>query len=614
MKKLLNELAAYQLYIRMGLSALSLLLSFLFDGLWEIGLSLFAFLVVGLPIFWSALRRILQKEWLDETFLMSIAAIGAFAIGEYAEAVAVMLFYLIGEQFEARSVRKARRLIRGLMDIHPDSARVERDGVVVEIESEEVLVGDTVLIRGGERVPTDGVIIEGNAFFDTSAITGESFPLEGNTGVALFGGMLCQSGHVKMKCTRICEESAASRILQLVSEAQDRKSKQETFISSFARVYTPIVVAIAVMLAVFPPLIWGSFSQWLHTALVFLVVSCPCALLISVPLSFFGGIGGGASVGILFKGGMVFEALAKCKTAVFDKTGTLTSGQLSVANIITEDDTDANEILTLAASLEQLSAHPMAKGVLKKAEGMPLFTPTDYVEVHGKGVMGKIEENEIVVGNRLFLEEKGIALPESYDNLQILVAKNGQLLGGILMEDMPRADAKEAIVKMKGLGIRKTVMLSGDKSTYVKKIAKELGIDSYEGELLPIDKYARLEALLEQGENVLFVGDGINDVPSLARADVGIAMGGIGSDAAIEAADIVLANDAPSQIPRAIGIARRTVSIAKANVIFALTVKFGVMLLSLTGLVPGIMWLAVFADVGVSVIAILNAMRCLHIK
>lgn len=613
MKKLFTFCRVHELYLRMGTAALLLLLSFFAKGVWPFWLSLAALLPVGLPIIWSAVTRLLQKEWLDETFLMSVAAIGAFAIGEYAEAVAVMLFYLVGEEFEKRSVRRARKMIRSLMDIHPDRARVERNGEVSELASDEVCVDDIVIIRGGERVPTDGVILSGEAFFDTSAITGESFPLEGKAGVALSSGMLCQGGFVKMRCTKLCSESAAARILELVGEAQSRKSRQETFISAFAKVYTPVVVGAALLIAVLPPLIWGNFGFWLHTALVFLVVSCPCALLISVPLSFFGGIGGGASAGILFKGGVTFEALAKAKVAVFDKTGTVTTGELSVSEIWAEEGESKASILRVAASLEQLSNHPMAKAVLKKAEGLPLFTPTRFEEHQGRGLSGEIGGTVYYLGNSRFMKEQGIAIPKEYENLQVLLATH-KLLGGILLADTVREGMAEAIASLKDMGIEKTVMLSGDKSAHVEKIAKAVCIDTYEGELLPSDKYARLEALLCEGKGVIFVGDGINDVPSLARADVGIAMGGIGSDAAIEVADIVLADDAPAKLPKAMRIARRTVSIARANVVFALGVKFTVMALSLTNLLGGIMWLAVFADVGVSVIAILNAMRCLKVK
>ena len=603
-----------QLYIRMGTAALLLGASFFAGGWFCFTLALSALLLVGIPIFWSAASRLFRGELLDETFLMSLAAVGAFAIGEYAEGVAVILFYLVGEEFEKRSVRRARKMIKSLMDIRPDNARVEREGEIAVLPSEEVLVGDIVVLRGGERVPVDGEVISGNGVFDTSAITGESFPLDANEGVSLCSGMLCLSGAVKMRCTKVCEDSSASRILALVSEAQSRKSKQETFISAFARIYTPVVVALAVLVAVIPGLIWGSWSEWIHTALVFLVVSCPCALLISVPLSFFGGIGGGASVGILFKGGQSFEALAKCKIAVFDKTGTATEGVLSVKEICTEPRVSQEEILQIAASLEQFSVHPIAKAVTKKAQGMPLFEISGLKEHSGQGLEAKLLGQRVLVGNSHLLKENNIPYPAAYEEMQVLVVKGESFLGGIALKDTPREGMADAIEKMKGLGITKTVMLSGDKAGQTEEIASSLGIDLWAGELLPDDKYRHLEELISEGKGVLFIGDGINDVPSLARADVGIAMGGVGSDSAIEVADVVLADDSPAALPRAISIARRTVSIARANVVFALTVKFAVMLISLLGVLEGIMWLAVFADVGVSVIAILNAMRCLNVK
>lgn len=614
MKKYFALLLEKQLYIRMGTAALLLGASFFAEGWFVFTLALSALLLVGLPIFWSALTRLFRGEWLDETFLMSLASIGAFAIGEYAEGVAVILFYLVGEEFEKRSVRRARKMIKSLMDIRPDSARVERQGEILVLPSEDVAVGDIVWLRGGERVPTDGVVISGQGVFDTSAITGESFPLDAKEGVPLCSGMLCQGGALQMRCTKICEESSASRILELVSEAQSRKSKQETFISAFARIYTPVVVALAILVAIVPGLIWGNWAEWVHTALVFLVVSCPCALLISVPLSFFGGIGGGASVGILFKGGNTFEALAKCKIAVFDKTGTATEGVLAVKEVTVEPGQNEMEILRLAASLEQFSNHPVGKAVTKKAEGITLLGVTNFSEHQGQGLEGRIEGQKVLVGNSRFLEQSGVVVPPLYSQMQVLVARSSTLLGGMFLSDTPREGFAQTIAEMKALGIEKTVMLSGDKKAHTQAIAQSLGIDVWAGELLPQDKYAYLETLMQESKDVLFVGDGINDVPSLARADVGIAMGGIGSDSAIEVADVVLADDNPAGIVRAIKIARRTVSIAQSNIIFALAVKFAVMALSLFDIFSGIMWLAVFADVGVSVIAILNAMRCLKVK
>ena len=615
--RFLSFLYKKELYLRMGMAGVLLCLSFFFDERIAFFLSLAAMLLVGLPIFWQALRRLWQRELLDETFLMSIAAVGAFAIGEYTEGVAVMLFYLIGEQFEHRAVRKSKKVIRQLMSIHPDTAMVERDGEVVELPSDEVVLGDIILLRAGERAPTDCIVLSGCASLDASALTGESLPVEVKEGDSLSGGMLCLDGFLRLECTCLCAESASARILKLVSEAQNKKSKQETFITKFAHIYTPVVVACALLLATVMPLVFRqSFAQWIHTALVFLVVSCPCALLISVPLSFFGGIGGAASAGILFKGGNAFEALARAKVAVFDKTGTITTGTLQVREICPVPPASEDTLLSIAASAENLSSHPLAKAILTFAQtqNTPLFEVQQFSEKAGKGLLAQKDGKPIAVGNSYLMAELGIGVPAHLASAQVLVAEDGILLGGIFLADTARPGIGDAISQMKGLGIEKTMMLSGDRAAIVSAMAQSVGIDECVGDLLPADKYERLEMLMASKKGVIYVGDGINDAPSLARADVGIAMGGIGSDAAIEAADVVLTDDMPDKLPRAIKIARRTVKIARQNIVFALSVKFAVMILSLWGGVSGVMWLAVFADVGVSVLAILNAMRCLSAK
>ena len=577
-----------------------------------------ALLVSGLEVFWEAVRGIFKGRLMDETFLMSIASIGAFIIGEYAEAPAVMLFYLVGEYFEHRAVRRSRASIRSLMEINPDRALVLRDGVETETDATEVAVGDTVVLRPGTRVPVDCTVMSGSADINTAALTGESLPVAAHAGTLLHSGVIVMDGVLYAKAEHTSETSAAARVLALVQEASDRKSKQENFITGFARVYTPIVVGLALLVACLPPLFIclsrGAFDamvvrEWVYRALMFLVVSCPCALVISVPLSFFGGIGAAAKQGILFKGGCSFDALSAAKIAVFDKTGTLTRGTFSVTEVHPAADITEAELLRIISSAEAHSTHPIA---LALRAAMPDAPAAENVrEVPGKGLLAVVEGKEIAVGNQALMSDIGVSLPKEAEG--IFVARCGVLLGTVSVSDTLRPGAAPAIAALRRLGIGKTVMLTGDAEAPANAIARAAGIDTVKARLLPEEKYATLEALMaENDQKVMYIGDGINDAPVLARADVGIAMGGIGSDAAIEAADVILTTDAPEKVPLARRIARKTLRIAGENIAFALFVKIAVMVLAATGVLSafsGGMWVAVFADVGVALLAILNSLR-----
>ena len=570
-------------------------------------------LLSGYDVLWNALRGILRGQLLDETFLMSVAAIGAFCIGEYAEGMAVMLFYQVGEYFQARAVRRSRAAIRSLMDIAPDCGFVLRDGKPVEIPADQIAVGDTLLLRPGDRVPVDCTVKEGSATVNTAALTGESLPLDALPGTPLLAGFVIGDGTLWATADKPASASSAVRILELVQEATDRKSKQESFITSFARVYTPIVVGLALCVAFLPPLVlWDAslLTDWIRRALMFLVVSCPCALVISVPLAFFGGIGAGAARGILFKGGYSFDRLSKVKVAVFDKTGTLTTGCLAVTEVLPREGTDRETLLRLAAGAEQFSTHPGARAICREMPDAP--QPTQVKEVAGKGVISRLDGCEVAVGNRRLMEEVGAAVPPDADG--IFVSRDGIYLGAIVLGDTLRPEAPASLAELKRLGVEKTVMLTGDRASAAGEVARALGIDEMEAELLPRDKYDSLERILAEGKPTLYVGDGINDAPVLARADVGVAMGGIGSDSAIEAADLVLMADSLSRLPTAIRIARKTLSISRINIILALGVKTLVMALSALGLLnfAGGMWVAVFADVGVALLAVLNSLRTLR--
>ena len=575
---------------------------------------LIPYLVIGWDVLWRAVRNIAHGQVFDENFLMAIATVGALFIGEYAEAVFVMLFYQVGELFQSYAVGKSRQSIAELMEIRPDYANVERDGAVEQVDPDEVEEGETILIKAGERVPLDGVVLEGRSDLDTAALTGESLPREVQSGDDVISGCVNLTGLLKVRVTRAFEESTVSKILDLVENAGSKKAKAENFITKFARYYTPAVVLAAVALAVLPPLIGAmSWSESLHRALIFLVISCPCALVISVPLSFFGGIGGASRTGVLVKGGAYLEVLSRTQIVVFDKTGTLTKGVFNVTAIHPET-CGENQLLELAALAESWSEHPIARS-LREAYGKDIDSGrvADVEERSGRGVRAVVDGTEIFVGNDKLMDDIGVSWhPCHRVGTTVHVASEGEYLGHIVISDEVKEDAARAVSDLKALGVARTVMLTGDAQAVGESVGKQLGLDEVHAQLLPADKVERVEELLAQktGKGCLaFVGDGINDAPVLSRADVGIAMGGLGSDAAIEAADVVLMDDKPSKIAVAIRIAQKTLVIVRQNIAFALGVKALVLVLGALG--QANMWEAVFADVGVSVIAILHAMRAM---
>ena len=581
-------------------------------------LRLFTFLipyaVIAWDVLWRAMRNIAHGQVFDENFLMSLATVGALATGEYPEAVFVMLFYQVGELFQSYAVDQSRKSITSLMDIRPDYANIEVDGQLRQVDPEDVAVGDTIVIKAGERIPLDGVVLEGTSNVDTAALTGESLPREAQPGDDVISGCVNLSGLLRVRVTKAFEESTVAKILDLVENSSSKKAKAENFITKFARYYTPAVVLAAVALALLPPLFTS--IQWVDSiqrALNFLVVSCPCALVISVPLSFFGGIGGASKNGILVKGGNYLEVLAKTELVVFDKTGTLTRGVFNVTAIHPDHCGEA-QLLELAALAESYSDHPISRS-LKEAYGKELDASrvSNVEELSGRGVRATVDGRQICAGNDKLMEDIGVSWhPCHRVGTTVHVASDGVYLGHIVISDEVKPDAKEAITALKACGVRRTVMLTGDAKAVGESVAQELGLDEVHTQLLPADKVTRVEALLGEVSPkgaLAFVGDGINDAPVLSRADIGIAMGGLGSDAAIEAADIVLMDDKPSKLADAIRIARRTLAIVRQNIVFALAVKFLVLALSAAGAAN--MWEAVFADVGVSVIAILNAMRAL---
>ena len=602
-----------------------------FENVW-INNSIFilSYIIVGFEILRKAVRNIFRGKVFDENFLMAIATIGAFAIGEFPEAVAVMLFYQVGELFQSYAVDKSRKSIASLMDIRPDYANAYRNGNLEKVAPEEVQIGETIVIKPGEKVPLDGRIIEGNTTLDTKALTGESLPREVGKGEDILSGCINLNGTIKVEVTKKFGESTVSKILDLVENASSKKSRSENFITKFARYYTPAVVIIAVVLAIVPPLIveGASFQDWLYRALSFLVVSCPCALVISIPLSFFGGIGGASKMGILVKGSNYLEALANTEIAVFDKTGTLTEGVFEVqkvevaeANSSTEKDGFAKitqeELLKIASYAENYSNHPISKSV-KKAYGKEIDEKQiiNSQELAGRGIEAKIGEQNVLVGNEKLMNEKEIEYTQCNDIGTVLyVAIDGKYAGYILIADKIKDDAKNTIDELKKNNIKQTVMLTGDRKEVGEAVAKEIGIDTVYTELLPDGKVAKVEELLktksEKGK-LAFVGDGINDAPVLALADIGIAMGGLGADSAIEAADVVIMTDEPSKIIKAIQLSKKTMKIVKENIVFAIAIKIAVLILSALGISS--MWQAVFADVGVSIIAILNALRVLRVK
>lgn len=587
-----------------------------FENAWiNIGIYIISYLIVGLDVLIEAIKNIFKGEVFDENFLMTIATIGAFAIGEYPEAVAVMLFYQVGEMFQSYAVDKSRKSIASLMDIRPDFANIKKNGSIEKVSPDKISIGDIIIVKPGEKVPLDGTIVDGNSMLDTSTLTGESVPREVSIGDEVLSGSINQNGLIEIKVTKNFGESTVSKILDLVENASSKKSKSENFISKFAKYYTPIVVVIAVLLAIIPPIIFKEteFIQWLYRALTFLVVSCPCALVISIPLGFFGGIGGASKLGVLVKGSNYLEALSKTEVVVFDKTGTLTEGVFEVKKVNSVDITK-EDLIKYAAYAESFSNHPIANS-LKKAYGKDIDNKkiSETHELSGLGVNAVVDGNAVFVGNEKLMQEKNIEYIKCNEIGTILyVAINNQFKGTIIISDKIKADAKKAIEKLKKNNVKKIVMLTGDKKAVGESVAKELGLDEVYTELLPNDKVEKVEKLMksksEKGK-LAFVGDGINDAPVLAISDIGIAMGGLGSDAAIEAADVVLMTDEPSKVVDAIKISKKTLKIVKQNIIFAIAVKILVLILSAIGLSN--MWQAVFADVGVSVLAILNALRVL---
>ena len=586
------------------------------EGIWELLIYLIPYGVIGWRVIWKAIKNISRGQIFDENFLMGVASIGAMCAGEYMEAVAVMLFYQVGELFESCAVGKSRRSIAALMDIRPDVAHVERDGALITVDPEEVEIGERIVIQPGERVPLDGEVIEGASTLDTAALTGESVPREIHPGEDVISGCINLSGVLHVRVNKRFGESTVARILELVENASSNKAKSENFITKFARWYTPAVCLSALLLAVVPSLITGDWGEWVSRALIFLVVSCPCALVISVPLSFFGGIGGASANGILIKGGNFVETLAQVDTVVFDKTGTLTQGNFEVTAIHPEK-VPEQELLEIAALAENYSTHPISAS-LKRAFGLPLDESriSDVEELSGKGVIATVDGKNVAVGNGRLMQYVGVDWHECENSGTIVhVAADGTYMGHIVISDMLKPQSKAAIQALKDCGVKQSVMLTGDRKDVAEAVARELGVDQVHSELLPADKVAQVEKLLahqQKGEKLAFVGDGINDAPVLSRADVGVAMGALGSDAAIEAADVVLMDDNPEKIATAIRISKRTLTIVHQNIVFALGVKFIVLILSALGL--GNMWIAVFADVGVSVLAILNAMRALRFR
>lgn len=573
--------------------------------------------VIGWDIVWNAVRGILRGQVFDENFLMTLATCGAFGVGEYPEAVAVMLFYQVGELFQSYAVEKSRRSIAEMMDICPEYANIERDGLLAVVDPEEVAVGEVIIVKPGERIPLDGVVTEGESLIDTAALTGESVPRKAGVGDAVISGCVNGSGTLRVEVTREFEDSTVSKILELVENASSKKARLENFITRFARFYTPLVTMGAVALAVLPPLLTGGgWGEWVQRACIFLVVSCPCALVISVPLGFFGGIGAASKLGVLVKGGNYLEAVAELDTIVFDKTGTLTKGEFKVAELhpngISEE-----ELLELAALGEGYSNHPIAQSIRQAyGKSVPMERVSDAEELAGYGIRAQIDGKTVWLGNEKLMRRQQVTFsPCERGGTVVYLAREGDYAGAVVVADTVKDGAERAIAKIKGMGVRKCVMLTGDRKEAAEQVAEQLGLDEVHAQLLPDDKVTQIETLLgrqsERGK-LAFVGDGINDAPVLMRADVGIAMGSMGSDAAIEAADVVLMDDDVEKIAALIRIARKTLQIVRQNVTFALTVKALVLVLGALGLAN--MWEAVFADVGVSVLAILNAMRALRVR
>jgi len=581
------------------------------QGAWRLAAFAVPYLVVGWDVLWSALRSILHGQAFDEKFLMSVATLGAFAIDEYPEATAVMLFYQVGELFQSLAVGKSRKSIAALMDIRPDSAVVLRDGAELTVSPEEVEPGETIVVRPGEKIPLDGEILEGQTSVNTAALTGESLPADKTVGDEVVSGTVNLTGVIRVRTLSRYAESTVAKILELVENAAEKKSRAENFITRFARWYTPCVVGGAVLLAIVPPLVFAqAWGLWIRRALVFLVVSCPCALVVSVPLTFFGGIGGASREGILIKGSNYLEALANVDTVVFDKTGTLTKGAFAVDAIHPANISEA-ELLDIAAAAESYSSHPVAESIVRAHEGhIDKSRLGEISELSGFGLSAVVDGKTFYLGNGKLMDRVGADWHECHlTGTVIHIAEGSRYLGHIVINDEIKPDAKQAIDGLKALGIRRTVMLTGDRARVAEHVAQELGLDEARAELLPAQKVENVEALLNEGCRLAFVGDGVNDAPVLTRADVGIAMGALGSDAAIESADVVLMDDKPSKLPLAIALSRRTMRIVKQNIWFALAVKAVILALGALGLAN--MWIAVFGDVGVMILAILNAMRAM---
>lgn len=575
------------------------------------------YLIIGYDIVYKAVRNISHGQVFDENFLMMVATVGAFGVQEFSEAVAVMLFYQVGELFQSYAVGKSRQSISAMMDICPEYANIEQNGVLTQVDPDDVEVGDIIVIKPGERIPLDGVVIEGESLVDTAALTGESVPRSAKAGDEIISGCVNGSGTLKVKVTKEFDDSTVAKILELVENASSKKAKVENFITKFAKYYTPVVTIGAVVLALVPPLVLGGgFAEWIQRACIFLVISCPCALVISVPMGFFGGIGAASKVGVLVKGSNYLEAVAEMTTIVFDKTGTLTKGEFKVAQIQPQGMTET-ELLEIAALGEGYSTHPIANSIREAYGKTPDMKRTENAnEIAGHGISITVDNKAVLIGNEKLMKMEGITYtPCQSGGTVVYVACDGKFAGTLVISDTVKDGAKEAISAMKQVGVKKCVMLTGDRKEAAMEVAKELGIDEVHAELLPADKVAQVERLLREKtkkEKLAFVGDGINDAPVLTRADIGIAMGSMGSDAAIEAADVVLMDDDVRKIASIVRISRKTLSIVKQNIVFALGVKVIVLLLGAFGAAN--MWEAVFADVGVSVIAILNSMRALKEK